>query len=338
MSRAPKREGFDAPIPTWTLIQPVQELMARHKYDEAMSRFQRILTDSAPRIQRHPEEIGAFTNLVQSLPQGRQEERLQLMRSIIATLDGVRPADHPRVARALSQFVGTAMHAGLNAAEITRLLERQERILVASKGEDSPALNDVSRQRAGFLAFRGDHSEAAVEMKRALKRTEAASGAKSQPALQIMREVINSLQATNESWPEEESLRLAVIERSGQSAGLGGNVAHDMSSLATRYFAVGQRENAVAWMDKAIDLARRNPQMTPMVQGFQHQRAHFANEQVQPSAGGSPFFGAASGRWFNGVGASGVAGSRLGYPMPGVIGSPMAMPAPPPPPPPPPPK
>ena len=337
MAHAPRPEGAGAPVPLWNLLQPVQELMRRQKYDEAMAQAQQILAEGLPRIHNHPEEIGAFGNLIHSLPQGRQEERLQWIRTLLATLDGVRPADHPRVAQALGQFVGIAMQAGLSAGEITRLLESEEKILVASKGEDSPALNDVSRQRAQFFSFRGDYADAAAEMKRALKRTEAASGAKSQMALQMMRELIGALQMTNESWPEEERLRLALIERSGPSTGMGGSFTQDMSMLASRYFAFGQREAAVSWMDRAIELAKKNPQTASAVQQFEQQRNHFASPQSQPQPGANPYYAPAPGRWFNTGEVSNTQGVRLGNrPVPGGVLSTAGTPVPPPPPPPPP--
>ena len=316
MTQASGTEG--APTPVWNLLQRAQEAMQRQKYDEAMAQIQRILADAAPRIRSNPEEIGAFTNLIHQLPQGRYEERLELMHLLISALDGVTPADHPRVARAIGQLMGSAMHAGLKAAEVTRLLEREEKILIAAKGEDSPALNEVSRQRAQFFTFRGDHTEAATEMKRAVTRSEAASGPKSQPTLQMMREFINSLQATDR-WPEEERVRLAVIERSGQStSGIPGMPAQDMSMLAARYFAVGNRENAVSWMDRAIESARKDPRAVFLVQQFEQQRNHFANAQSQPQPGASPFYGVAPGRWFDTSGYSAPAGIRpvIGGPAP----------------------
>jgi tetratricopeptide (TPR) repeat protein len=334
MARVSGTEGAGAPVPLWNLLQPVQELMRRQKYDEAMAQAQQILAEGLPRLRSHPQEIGAFANLIHSLPQGRQEERLQWIRTLLTTLDGLRPADHPQVAQALGQFVGSAMQAGLSAGEITRLLESEEKILVASKGEDSPALNDVSRRRAQFFSFRGDYADAAAEMKRALKRTEAASGAKSQMTLQMMRELTGTLQMTNESWPEEERLRLALIERSGPSMGMGGSVVQDMSTLAGRYFAVGQRENAVSWMDRAIELAKKNPHTASAVQGFEQQRNHFASSQnqVQPSA--NPFYGPAPGRWFNTGDFSTTQGVRLGNrAVPGVGSPTTGTPLPPPPPP-----
>jgi tetratricopeptide (TPR) repeat protein len=115
MAQAPRPEGAGASVPLWNLLQPVQELMRRHKYDEAMAQAQQILAEGLPRIRSHPEEIGAFGNLIHSLPQGRQEERLQWIRTLLTTLDGIRPADHPRVAQALGQFVGSTMQAGLGA-------------------------------------------------------------------------------------------------------------------------------------------------------------------------------------------------------------------------------
>lgn len=337
MAQAPSPEGAGAPVPLWNLLQPVQELLRRQKYDEAMAQAQQILAEGLPRIRSHPEEIAAFSNLIHGLPQGRQEERLQWIRTLLTTLDGVRPADHPLVAQALGQFVGSAMQAGLSADEITRLLESEEKILVAAKGEDSPALNDVSRQRAQFHTFRGDYADAAAEMKRALKRTEAASGIKSQMALQMMRELIGALQMTGESWPEEERLRLALIERSGPSAGMGGSVVQDMSMLASRYFTLGQREAAVSWMDRAIESAKKNPHTASAVQQFEQQRNHFASSQNQPQPGANPYYAPASGRWFNTGEFSNSQGARLGgRPMPGGVLSTGGTPAPPPPPPPPP--
>jgi tetratricopeptide (TPR) repeat protein len=276
---SPRPEGTSGPVPVRSLLQPVQELIGRHKHDEAMAQLQRILVDSTPRIHSNPEEIAAFTNFIYSLPEGRREERLELMRNILSTLDGVRPADHPRMAQALGQLMGSAMEAGLSPGEITRLLDRQEKILAAAKGEDSLALNEVSQLRARFFAFRGDYAEAASEMKLALKRAQALSGARSHPALQIMRELANSLQMISESWPEEESLRLALIEASTLSKGDGGNLVYEMNQLAYRYHAAGQREKAVAWMDRAIELARKNPQTAPMVHDLEELRSEFATKQ-----------------------------------------------------------
>ncbi len=333
MGQMTRTQVAGAPFPIWNLIQPVQELMGRRKYDEAMVLLQRILVDATPRIHSNPEEIAAFTNLVNSLPQGRREERLQLMQAILATLDGVHPADHPRIAQALSQFLAGSVEAGLSPAEITRLMEREEKILRSSKGDDSLALNSVSQQRARFFSFRGDYDEAALEMKRALKRTAAVSGSKSQPTIQIMRELVNSLQMNSDSWPEEERLRLAVIEASTQSNGMGGSPMHDMNMLASRYFAVGQRENAVAWMDRSIALARKNPQAASMVQHFEQQRNHFADSQIQPQAGGLRINGGSPMRWFDASEAS-AQGSRLGGgPIPaGIIKLSTGSPVPPPPP------
>jgi hypothetical protein len=154
MAQAPTTEGNPAPV--WNLLQPAQEAMQRQKYDEAMTQVQRILADAAPRIRSNPEEIGAFTNLIHQMPQGRREERVELIRAVNSALHCVTPADHPRITQAIGQLVGSTMQAGLKAAEVTRLLEVEEKILVASKGDDSPALNDVSRHRAQFFTFRGD--------------------------------------------------------------------------------------------------------------------------------------------------------------------------------------
>lgn len=338
MAPSHRPEGTGGPVPVWSLLQPVQELIGRHKYDEAMAQLQRILVDSTPRIHSNPEEIAAFTNFIYSLPQGRREERLELMRNILSTLDGVRPADHPRVAQALGQFMGSAMEAGLSPGEITRLLERQEKILAAAKGEDSLALNGVSQQRARFFAFRGDFAEAASEMKLALKRAQAVSGAKSQPALQMMRELANSLQMISESWPEEEGLRLALIEASTPSNGYGGSLVHEMNQLANRYRAVGQREKAVAWMDRAIELARKNPQTAPMVQHLEEQRSNFANGPMQPQASGVQFYGGGETGWFDTGAFATVQRNGFGnraVPA-GIIRSTIGNPVPPPPPPPPP--
>lgn len=317
------------PVPIWNLLQPVQEAMARHKYDEAIAQFQRTLAEATPRIRSNPEEISAFTNVIYQMPQGRQEERQQLMRTILSTLDGITPTDHPRIARALGQLVNGAMQGGLSTAETTRLIEREEKILIATKGEDSPALNDISRQRAQLFSFRGDYADAATELKRAVKRSEAASGSKSQPTLQAMRELTQTLQVNNDSWPEEETLRLAIIERSGQS----NSMIHDMSALAGRYFAVGQRENAIVWMDKTIELASKHPQTAMMIQGFEQQRSHFANAQNQPHSGGGPFYAPGGARWFDTSGFSGTQGTLLGNrPVPSsvqrVIVRPNASPAP----------
>jgi hypothetical protein len=305
-------EAAQTPVPTWTLVQPVQELLRRHKYDEALAQLQRILADAAPRIHANPEEIGAFANFIPNFPPGRQEDRLQLARALVSALDGVRPADHPRVAQALTSIVGTGMEGGLSAAETARLLERQEKILVASKGEGSAALNDVSRQRVRFLNSRGEYSEAAAEMRRALKRTVEVSGAKSQPALQMMRELANALQTVEESWPEEESLRLALVEVSAQFKGAGGNAMHDMHVLAGRYFAVGQRENAIAWIDRAIEAARKNPQGASMLQMLEQQRNHFANSPTQRPQAGTPFFqGSSRNGWFGSGESPTTQGARL---------------------------
>ena len=329
MAQASRPDG--APVPVWNLLQPVQEAMRRHKYDEALAQAQRILADAAPRIRSNPEEIGAFTNLIHQFPQGRQEERLQLMHALLSAMDSVVPADHPRVARALGQLADISMQVGFRAAEVTRLQERQEKILIATSGEDSPALNNVSRQRAQFYTFRGDHAEAAAELGRAVKRSEAASGPRSQPTLQIMRELTNSLQMTNDSWPEEESVRLAVIGRSGQSNGM---VLHDMSTLASRYFAAGQRENAVSWMNRAIEFARKSPQAASLVPQFTQQRDHFANAQNQAQPGANPFYGAAPARWFDTSAYSTTHGTSIGSrPVPAGVGSAGGGPLPSPPPP-----
>jgi hypothetical protein len=112
-----------------------------------------------------------------------------------------------------------------------------------------------------------------------------------------------------------------------------------MSMLAGRYFAVGQRENAVSWMDRAIELAKKNPQMASAVPQFEQQRNHFAGAQNQPQPGANPYYAPAPGRWFQTGEFSNTQGVRLGNrPVPGGVFSTTGPPAPPPPPPPPPPK
>ncbi len=311
--------------PLWTAVQPVHELMRRHKYDEALAQLQRILADGAPRIHANPEESGAVANFISNFPPGRQEDRIQLARAIASALDGVRPADHPRVAQALISLVGAGMDGGLSAGETTRLLERQEKIFIASKGEDSVVLNDVSRQRVRLLSSRGDYAEAAAEMRRALKRTAERSGAKSQRACEIMRELAASLQMLEESWPEEESVRLALVAASGQFQGEPWNAMHDMHLLAGRYFAVGQRENAIAWMDRAIEAARKNPHGASMLQMLEQQRKHFVASPAQAPQAGGPFFRGPSGGpsrngWFDSSEYSTIQGARLqGGPAPASV-------------------
>src|SRR5688572_9720322 len=121
---------------------------------------------------------------------------------------------------------------------------------------------------------------------------------------------------------KEERVRLAVIERSGESSGIPGILSQDMSMLGARYFAVGQREKAVSWMDREIEYARKDPRAGFLVQQFEQKRNHFANAENQPQPGGNPFYGVAPGRWFDRSGYSGPAGVRA------VIGVPALQPQP----------
>lgn len=307
-SSSAKPETVANSVPLWNRVRVIHELLSRQKFDDALAQLQPILAESQDRLQSNPEEFGAFVNIVRALPRGRQEERQQLIRSLTSTLEGMRPADHPRLAHGIGMFLGGDLQELLGAAETNRLLEKEEKILVASKGADSPALNEVSRHKARYFSSRGDHTEAASELKRALKRTELATGERSQQTIQVLRDLTNSLQMNNENWPEEEGFRLALIERSAGFRNMGPTLVHDMSMFASRYYVVGQVENAVSWMDKAIELARKSPQTAAQVQQLEAQRKNYASNPGQAPAGASPFFG----RSPSGVVPSGEYSSTIG--------------------------
>lgn len=254
-------------------LSPFHSLTRLGKYDEAIALLTSILADSGPRIQADPSKFSELVLAIFDLPADRKEQKAKLTVAAISLLDAIRPADHPRVAEALSYLANRMVDSGLPSPDTTQILTRLEKLVASNQGEDSPALSEVSLLRARHFSRRGNHPEAGIEIKKALAQTEATAGPNSQPVLLTARHALMVLQASNENWPQEEALRLKLIAADKQ------NPISDMQILATRYAANGQRDNAVVWIDRAIEVAKKNPQLANNLPHLQESRAIYAAPQ-----------------------------------------------------------
>lgn len=196
-------------------------------------------------------------------------------------------------------------------AEMSQAIDREEKILVAAKGPESTALDMVTNGRVMFLNRNANYSGVLEEQKRRLARTENATGSKSSASLQALRDVAEAYYLLR-NWPEEERIWLALVDR---TAALDGKISSNYASLlqtVSRRYGENQRyDEAVSWIDRAIEVMRQLPDAEPLLQFAMPQRAsilQMKNTSLTPSGSANPFYQPRpNARWFNTPGFTGIA-------------------------------
>jgi tetratricopeptide (TPR) repeat protein len=255
------------PVPIWTLLEPVQRAIGTHNYDAAIAMVENLLPSVTERAASNPAEIAAIVQIATQLPVGAGKNRL--LGQALSLLDGITPADHPRLIEAYGQIVFPLGTTDGMQDQALPVLDRMEKIMIATRGEDSPALNQINRHRVQLLQQVQNWEAAIAENKKMADRSEAAAGPRSQIVLNDLRELAMLHQQTG-NFVEEERVRLDILKRSeGQADGFRIN---DLRNLANTVYRLGRKEQALEYMDRAIELAKKSGQSEAQVPGLLQQK------------------------------------------------------------------
>lgn len=255
------------PVPIWTLLEPAHRAIATRNYDAAIAVVENLLPSVTERAASNPGEIAAIAQMAAQLPVGAGKNRL--LGQALSILDGITPADHPRLIDAYGQIVFPLATTDGMQDQAPHLLDRMEKIMIATKGEDSPALNQINRHRVQLLRQVENWEAAVAESKKMAARSEAAAGPRSQIVLNDLRELA-MLHQQSGNFAEEERVRLEILKRSeGQVDGF--RIA-DLRDLANTVYRLGRKEQALEYMDRAIELAKKSGQSEAQVPALLQQK------------------------------------------------------------------
>lgn len=312
------RANAEIPVQTkdefYSLIASAQQAM-RIDTGQLMAITEQALAALADRVQIRPQDAGTVIQLVQLLLNNKKEEEAQRVTSaILRMLEEVSPQDHPQIADALSSTIHALTSLPGMAQEVGRAVDRQEKILLAAKGPESLALDAVTSGRVQLLNRNADFSGVLDEQKRRFVRTEKATGPKSTWALQGLNELAWAHRPVN-NWPEEERVWLDLLGRTeavnGKTSSAYANV---LQSISSRYGENRQFDEALAWMDKAIEVARQLPDSEMWMQRLISQQRsilQMKNMPVNSSAPANPFYQTRpNARWFNTPSFTGTAAGK----------------------------
>jgi hypothetical protein len=286
--REPAVATGERPPALHDLIAPAEQAAAAGNIDPALALVGQAIALAAERVRTSPQEVTLLLRLAH-LMAGRNQAAAarRLAHEALRILE--QAPDHPRVADALGSLVSQLAALGLTA-EAERALERQERILISAKGEESPALNADGYGRIALLQRTSDWNGILNERKRMHQRTSAATGARSQESLFALREVAWAY-APLDDWPEEERTLLALRTQTVSLLGLSSiehvNLLEHMANRAAHH---RQLDQALRWIDEAIEIAPGLASGSSMLPSLVQTRARFteAHDFNRGLGAGSP--------------------------------------------------
>lgn len=304
------------------LAGPAQQAALRGDIDGAIAASEKAAALASERGRSHPQEVAALIGLASALTNVRREAEARRMVVEAHRILEEAP-DHPRVAEALGSIIPALAQWGM-AAEAERALVRQEKILAAAKGSDSPALNAVSYGRITMMQRDSNWAGVIEERRRMLSRVEKATGPGSRESLYALREVAWAYPVLN-NWPEEEAVLAALAERTVNVCGASSlETAHIRVHMANRASQNRRFDEALTWMDRAIEIARALPDAGSHLPAMIQNREMIVQAQQAPPGG--PFYGpsgavgSSAGRWFDSDRFQRTDGTRLsGTPTRGVL-------------------
>ena len=302
------RESAAPPVPgpaipertVYEAIGPAQQALMRGDTGAALAAADEVLALAAARSAANPQEIAPLMGLAGSLMAVRKEaEARRILAEAFRILDGA--PDHPRVADALASGVSTMVLLGMTA-EAERAIARQEKILIAAKGSDTPALRPASYARSELMTRAGNPAGVVEERRRMLAITEKSSGPKSRDSLYALREVAWAYPPL-QNWGEEEAVLAALLESTVAVAGASSlDHAHILVHMANRASENREFDKALAWIDRAIEAARTLPDAAVHLPPIVQNREQIVRTRSAP----------AGSRWFDTDGFSRTDGTRLG--------------------------
>lgn len=319
----------------YEMIAPAQQAAFQGDIDGAMAGARQAMALAAERSLTNPQEVAAVVGLA-SVLMGRQKEREAKEIAVEALRILEQAPDHPRVAEALGSIAPLLARLGMTA-EAERAIGRQEKILIAAKGAESPALKSVSHARIELMQREQNWTGVVEEHKRALALTEKASGPKSRESMYALRDVAFAYPQLN-NWAEEERVLANLLERTVNVSGRSSvDHAHLLVHMANRASQNREFDKALGWIDQAIEVAGTLPDARVHVPGMVQNREQIAQAKNAPPGGSR-----GGGKWFDTdtyyvEKADGTVqrtdGTRLGIPAGRVVSGPRpAVSAPPPPP------
>ncbi len=290
-----------------SVVGPAQQAAIQGNVDVAVRTADEALALAAEHVRTNPREISSLMSLASMLVSTQQEGAARRIAvEALAMLE--RAPDHPRVAEALGSVISTMARLGMGA-ETGRAMERQEKILLSAKGAGSLSLNSIGEERIALLQHDSDSAGVIEERKRILARTENATGPKSRESLFALREVAWAYTPVN-NWPDEERVLATLRERTARFFGESSvDYAHILEHSANRAGQNRDFDEALAWMDQAIEIAQALPNAGIQVKGMMQERERIV--QMKEAPPGGPFYGPSrtGGRWFDTNGAQGTDGS-----------------------------
>lgn len=296
------------------LVGAAHQAASLDDMDTAVAKAGLAVALAGERIRTHPQEVMGLASLVQML-MGKQREgdARRIAIEMLRILEQV--PDHPRVADVLGSIPWPLAQLGM-IAEAERVIERMERILIGAKGADSLALNVVSHARLELMQRNSSGFGAIEERKRILARTEEATGPKSRESLDALRGLAWAYASLN-NWPDEQAILSALLGRTLNLSGASStDYAHLLQHMANRASQNQQFDQALIWMDQAIEATRSLPDAGVHLPGMIQNRAQIALAKDPPVEGplsapsASPANGAV--RWFHTDRYQRTDGVRLG--------------------------
>lgn len=305
----------------YEVVNPAQQAAHRGDVASAVAVVDRAMAVAAERVRTNPQEVPVLMSLAQTLMSKQKEAEAR--RIAVETLQLLEQApDHPRVADALGSMVSLLAGIGMTA-EAELALERQKKILLAAKGEGSPALNSVGHARVAMLQRDSDWAGILDERKRMLARTEDATGPKSTESVYALREVAWAYPPLN-NWPEEERVLEMLLGRTVRVLGESSvDHAHLLVHMANRANQNREFDRAVAWIGRAIEVARTLPDADMQLPSMIENRDQILTAKNAPPAGARctppsvPANG--DGRWFDTNSFQRTDGATLGVGQTGAI-------------------
>lgn len=305
------RDRANAEIPgqtkneLYSLIASAQQAATRIDTGQLMAITDQALVALADRVQTRPQDAGTAIQLVQLLLNNKKGEEAQRVTSaILRMLEEVSPQDHPQIAEALSSTIHVLTSLPGMAQEVGRVVDRQEKIMLAAKGPESLALDTVTSGRILILNRDADFSGALDEQKRRFVRTEKATGPRSAWTLQALNDLAWAHRPVN-NWPEEERVLLDLL---GRTEAVNGKISSAyvrvLQSIGSRYGENRLFDEALAWMDKAIEITRQLPDGEQLwMRSLISQRTSIAQMKNAPSNSSGPanpfYQPRPNARWFN---------------------------------------
>ena len=304
--RAPGEADTNRAVTLFDLASPAQQAAYRGNTDAAVAAIDKVLALADERIPANPNEVTALVNLAGAFRSRQKEaEAKSIVAEAYRLLEEAR--DHPRVADALSSLVPMMHQLGMTA-ETEQAIERQEKIILAAKGPESLGLDLVSAERINLRQRNSDWAGAIDEHKRVLARTEMVTGPKSRESLYALRKLAWAYSPMN-NWPEEQQIFGRLQERTADLFGKSSlEYAQVLESMANRARQNRQFDQALGWMDEAIEITRSLPNAATVLQNMTRKRARIVDAKDAPS--GRPSSG--SSPWFNSDRFNRTDGVRLG--------------------------